>query len=411
MNSNSLKELIKENRKSAIVLGFGLLFLIGAWTSLIMFCSLKASSEHTYVFEGENLEKEQDGLTLSMDMSKTWEDKTFHLQNPCGAQYDFTIKNTSPYLLKNYSIDMILSEDMQYDSGWNGAYVVNGNSVTFTSEDPLNFVPGGEEKTFGAVMYSEKKPVLTGYTIKGNWDVNIKDSGWYWTLIEITSIYAVLLLFRINGIYRQSIFNKKIHKDDEIIEQSMKILTGFIDAKDAYTKDHSARVAAYAEEIGRRFGMKEEEIRHLYYITLMHDCGKITIPDEILKKEGALTPEEFAVIKTHTTKGNELLKRFNALPGIGDGAHYHHERYDGYGYPSGLKGDAIPLNARIICVADAYDAMSSNRCYRNALSKEKILNELIDNSGKQFDPRFVPIMIQMIEDGFADKVKEKYPVN
>lgn len=410
MTIDTIKDLIKEHKRTAVFFGISFFLLIGAWISLITFCNVKANSEHVYTYNEADLEKEQDGLMLSMDIVKTWEDKTLHLHNPYGAQYDFVIKNTSPYMIKNYTVDIIMSDSMEIDSGWNGFFETDGNKVIFTADEPSNIVPAGEEKTFGAVMYSEKMPELKGYTIKGCWDVNIKDSGWYWTLIEFTSLLLAILIFRIYGIYKQSVFNKKIRKDDEIIEQSMKILTGFIDAKDAYTKDHSARVAAYAEEIGRRFGLNEEDIRHLYYITLMHDCGKITIPDEILKKEGSLTPKEFAIIKTHTTKGNELLKRFSALPGIGDGAHYHHERYDGYGYPSGLLGEAIPLNARIICVADAYDAMSSNRCYRDALSKEKILKELVENSGKQFDPKFVPYMIEMIEDGFVDKVKEKYPV-
>jgi len=406
----SLKSIIKYNKKSIIALLIAILLVGGFWAGLIGFCTSKSTSEHTYIFNEQNLKEPQDGLTVTMDVSKEWTDITNHLATPCGAQYDFNILNSSSYQLKGYSVDLIMTQKMWIDSGWNGEFSTDENKVTFVAEEPVDVVPNGEQKPFGAVMYSEQRPELIGYTIRGYWNANIRDSKFYWPLIEITTLLIAILAFKIHSIYKQQSYLKKIRKDDEIIEQSMKTLTEFIDAKDAYTRDHSARVAEYAEEIGRRMGLDDDEIRNLFYITLMHDCGKISVPDEILKKEGALTPEEFAIIKTHTIRGAILLKKFSALPGIEDGAHYHHERYDGYGYPSGLEGEAIPLYARIICVADAYDAMSSNRCYRKALTKEKILSELTENSGKQFDPKFVAIMIQMIEDGFTEDVKKKYPI-
>lgn len=403
--------ILKENKKTVILFSTLFLLLAIAWISLIQFCMQRSSSQYEYTYDENSMDVEQDGLTVSMDISKSWEDKTLHLQTPVGAQYDFVIKNTSAYMLKDFSVELIFSSKMVLDSGWNGEYeIVDDNKVIFKSIEPTNFVPGGEDNTFGAVMYSEDKSELVGYKIIGFWDASIRDSGWFWPLVEITALLIAALILRINNIYRQRAFDRKMEKEAEIIKQSMLTLTRFIDAKDNYTKDHSTRVAAYAEELGKRFGLSKDEVRQLYYITLMHDCGKISIPDEILKKEEGLSASEFAVIKTHTTKGKELLKTFTAIPGIADGAHYHHERYDGYGYPMGLEGEDIPLYGRIICVADAYDAMSSNRCYRKALSKEKILSELLNNSGKQFDPKFVPIMISMINDGFVDKVKEKYPI-
>lgn len=142
----------------------------------------------------------------------------------------------------------------------------------------------------------------------------------------------------------------------------------------------------------------------------MHDCGKIGIPDALLKKDGTLDDEEYKVVQSHAEIGNKLLKEFTAIPNIRDGAHYHHERFDGTGYPEGLKGLDIPLCARIICVADAYDAMSSTRCYRSALSKEQIMTEMITNSGSQFDAEIVLIMISLIESYFVDKVIEEYPI-
>ena len=118
---------------------------------------------------------------------------------------------------------------------------------------------------------------------------------------------------------------------------------------------------------------------------------------------------EYEIIKSHTTLGDSILVNFTAIPGIRDGAHYHHERYDGKGYPAGLSGEDIPLRARIICVADSYDAMSTNRCYRSHLSREEILRELHENAGGQFDPAVVKYMVDMIRDGFADGVLAQIP--
>jgi HD-GYP domain-containing protein (c-di-GMP phosphodiesterase class II) len=157
-------------------------------------------------------------------------------------------------------------------------------------------------------------------------------------------------------------------------------------------------------------GMDQDEQDDIYYIALLHDIGKIGIPDNILNKKGALTPEERAIIQTHPAVGGKVLENFTALEDIDDGAKYHHERYDGKGYCDGLSGKDIPLVARIIGVADSYDAMASDRCYRPALSKEKILSELQENSGTQFDPEIVPYMVEMIHEGAVPVQTDEKPV-
>jgi HD-GYP domain-containing protein (c-di-GMP phosphodiesterase class II) len=159
------------------------------------------------------------------------------------------------------------------------------------------------------------------------------------------------------------------------------------------------RVADYAVAIAKRMKLPERQIEELGYIALMHDCGKIGVPDEILNKPGALTEEERKCINEHTVKGGAILENFNAIKGIRQGALYHHERFDGKGYPEGLKGKDIPLYARIIGVADAFDAMNSNRVYRKSLPQDVILGELRKCSGTQFDPDIVKHMIQMLEEG------------
>ena len=184
-----------------------------------------------------------------------------------------------------------------------------------------------------------------------------------------------------------------------IIVQALKTFANAIDAKDSYTNGHSERVAIYSREIVKRLGYTKNDQETVYYIALLHDIGKIGIPDSILNKSGSLTPEELAVVRKHPVKGGEILRDFTALKYIADGARYHHERYDGKGYCEGLAGENIPLIGRIICVADSYDAMSSDRCYRKALPTQKIIEELKNGSGTQFDPKIAAIMIDMINEG------------
>lgn len=406
------KGLFANHKPMAVVITVGLCILAAGWLILIIYAKSKSGTLKTYTFSEENSAKSQDGLSVSFEISKKWMDPTYHYDNQYGAEYDATISNQSDYLFKDWKIEIVTEGEPELDSAWNGEYEIEGNHIIFTAgtEGETKNVSAGEKRTFGAVLYTQKDYLkLVNYTISGYWDVDITQTGWFWILVELSSLFVFFVIVCFLSVFRAARYEQQRQHDYEIIEQSMKTLTGIIDAKDAYTKDHSVRVAHYAKEIGIRMGLKKEEADNLYFITLMHDCGKVGIKDEILNKPGVLTPEEFAIAKKHTTIGNEILAKFTTLEGIRDGAHYHHERYDGYGYPDGLEGEDIPLCARIICIADAYDAMSSDRCYRKALDRDKILEELNNNSGRQFDPAIVPLMIGMIKDGFVDKIKEKYP--
>jgi HD-GYP domain-containing protein (c-di-GMP phosphodiesterase class II) len=158
-------------------------------------------------------------------------------------------------------------------------------------------------------------------------------------------------------------------------------------------------VAQFTKLIAAEYGYGGEDLDRIYYTALLHDCGKIGVPDNILGKPGKLTDEEFEVIKSHTVRGGEILSSFKSLDGVGEGALYHHERYDGKGYPAGLAGEDIPLIARLICVADSVDAMNTDRVYRRRLAKEKIIEELETNKGRQFDPKAADVMLGLIKDG------------
>ncbi|MBQ7542528.1 MAG: HD domain-containing protein [Clostridia bacterium] len=189
---------------------------------------------------------------------------------------------------------------------------------------------------------------------------------------------------------------ERAHTQKLFVETAIALVDA-IDAKDAYTHGHSARVAAYAKEIASLSSKSEEECERVYYAALLHDVGKIGIPDHIINKDGVLTPQEYEIIKSHTTIGSQILSEIKDSPYLSVAAKYHHERYDGSGYPEGLAGEEIPELARIISVADAYDAMTSNRSYRKQLSQEEVHDELVRCAGTQFDPEYVRIMLSLIE--------------
>ena len=192
----------------------------------------------------------------------------------------------------------------------------------------------------------------------------------------------------------------------ELFAQTAAALASAIDAKDAYTHGHSTRVAEYSREIAKRAGKNEIETREIYFSALLHDVGKIGVSSAIINKNGKLTDEEFEKIKNHPILGWEILSKITHSPNLSVGAHYHHEKYDGRGYPEKLSGEEIPDIARIIAVADAYDAMTSKRSYRDILPQPTVRSEIEKGLGNQFDPKYAKIMLDMIEEDKEYKMKE-----
>ncbi len=198
--------------------------------------------------------------------------------------------------------------------------------------------------------------------------------------------------------------NKKLER---ISMQIVKTLSGAIDAKDTYTNGHSTRVAEYSREIARRADFPSAVQDDIYMMGLLHDVGKIGIPDAIINKPAKLTDEEYSVIQNHPVLGAEILGNITEFPQLSTGARWHHERYDGRGYPDGISGEKIPREARIIAVADAYDAMSSRRSYRDILPQAQIRAEMEKGIGTQFDPVFAEIMLAMIDGDTDYQMREK----
>ena len=188
--------------------------------------------------------------------------------------------------------------------------------------------------------------------------------------------------------------------------EAMEAIAKAVDAKDTYTAEHSERVAAYSVALAKALGGTPAMLHNIRYAALLHDIGKIGIPDAVLNKPGKLTDEEYAIIKSHTTIGGDIMKKVTSFPNADTIARYHHERYDGKGYPEGLKGEHIPKEARIACIADAYDAMNSRRVYRKELTKEKIREELVKGRGSQFDPHYLDVFLELFDSGKLDEIEK-----
>lgn len=196
----------------------------------------------------------------------------------------------------------------------------------------------------------------------------------------------------------ESVVEEKTRENENLFLHVVESLADAIDAKDNYTNGHSGRVADYSKEIAARYGYDEKHQEKIFMMGLLHDVGKIGVPDEVINKPGKLTEEEFAHIKKHPVIGGKILSNIKEMPELAAGAKWHHERYDGTGYPEGLSGDDIPEEARIIAVADAYDAMTSNRSYRGSLPQETVRAEIENGKGTQLDPKFADIMLKMIDE-------------
>ncbi|MCR4896989.1 MAG: HD-GYP domain-containing protein [Lachnospiraceae bacterium] len=228
-------------------------------------------------------------------------------------------------------------------------------------------------------------------------------------LVGIPGLFINLsIILTITIIYlAQRTLEKEQRRLSNLFRQTAIALVNAIDAKDKYTHGHSSRVADYSRKLAEMNGKSAKECDEVYYAALLHDVGKIGIPVSIINKDGKLTREEYEVIKQHPAMGAQILEHISEFPFLSIGAHYHHERFDGKGYPKGLSGTEIPELARIISVADAYDAMTSRRSYRDLIPQQRVREEIVKGSGTQFDPVYARLMIHLIDDDVDYMLKER----
>ena len=230
-------------------------------------------------------------------------------------------------------------------------------------------------------------------------DKALYEHWWFIILIVLLSFILVVLFVILYFRRKTAVLLRKQKENKTFIDDLTKLCARFVDMKDKYTNGHSFRVAKYTSMFAKKLGKSQEEVDEIYNIALLHDIGKISIPDNILNKPGRLTDEEFAVMKTHPQTGYDILKEITIAPQLALGAGYHHERIDGKGYPAGLKGDEIPEIAQIIAVADAFDAMYSTRPYRKKMKLEAAKAEIERCSGTQFNPKVVKVFMELADEG------------
>lgn len=401
------------------------------------------------------------GDTGSWMFDKLVENDVVIMDDAVGTIYELEVINNTDNTITDWTAKIYIPEDMSANNSWNGDFewhqgVNSGNEKVQTidladyskydiildyvmvppgpmiklyegdyyvyypdevaGEFPLTPKPKDPEKNssarIGFIMYIQGKPIdyIADFSvgeIHYHMQTSIFKNPFFWIFGALAvlwlSLFLALIIVRLN--IRRLLEQQK--RDETIIEQTMQTFVNFIEAKDPSTMGHSLRVAQYSRMLAESMGFPESECKRVYYIALMHDCGKIYIPDSILSKPARLTPEEYEVMKKHTVYGGEILRDFSSIDDIGMGAVSHHERFDGGGYPNGLSGEDIPIVARIICVSDAFDAMNSKRCYRSSLPADVIIDELIVNKGKQFDPMIVDHLLKLIEYGAIKLAKRE----
>ncbi|MCR5476366.1 MAG: HD domain-containing protein [Lachnospiraceae bacterium] len=411
---------------------------------------------HRDIFTGsrlfsEDTEQERECSVRAIPRGSTWS-KAFDLKGEGITEHnyqaytvDFTVSNHTADEIADFSFRLTFDQDVYLMSAWNGALEchqnVSGDEYvavvpdlrefraedyafdTFTADgetmihmnagDYLVYLPSSNENAMevplepyegtvpGMILYAAIGEDIDGWELELTYRYHrqITADALFW--VAVAGAFIWLISLTVYAITSAQIRKYKLRheRDNEIIQESIETFTGFIDAKDPYTNGHSGRVAEYTRAIAEAMGYSGEELDRIYYIALLHDCGKIGVPDSILKKPAKLDDEEFEVIKSHTVRGGEILSNFTSLKDVGEGARYHHERYDGKGYPEGRAGEDIPLIARMICVADSFDAMNSNRCYRKKLTPEKIMEEIEQNKGKQFDPKIADVFLTLLREG------------
>ena len=413
------------------------------------------NTRHYKTFSGTSLfastETSEAVSVSAVPRNSTWS-KVFDINNEGLTEhnyqaytYDFNICNNTKDEVSDFSFKLTFSTGVFLSSGWNGAIEIHQNTdgkeivdtvpdlreyvpdkhsleyVTFDGDtlipmragDYLVYIPSSsmnamevpieplEGTSPGIILYTAIGESIENSTLEINYTFHrlLTSEPLFWIALIGFLLWLISLVFFVIISWQIKKYQLRHQRDNEIINESIETFTGFIDAKDPYTNGHSKRVAVYTKLIAQEMGFEGEELDRIYYVALLHDCGKIGVPDSILAKPTRLTDEEFEIMKTHTVHGSEILSSFKSLKNVGEGALYHHERYDGKGYPEGKKGEEIPLIARMIGVADTFDAMNTNRVYRKKLPKELIISEIEKNKGIQFDPDIADIMLDLIRNG------------
>lgn len=359
--------------------------------------------------------------------------------------YDITVTNNAHTYLDDWDLRISITGECYLNNGWCGTFEVHqldaeGNDNTQTldlrnikadeltvkyhqidqdiliplkkgdfmiyhpdSTESSGEVPikGTEEYSgscvCGIIMYSVSGDVdFSNYELKYRLDRSVWE-GTKGRLFIIAFFFFLLSFLIIGTVFLVSVhFEGKLEHKEKMLKDALSVCYGMADSIDYYSKGHSVRVAEISKMIAEKMGMDKTDCDMVYNAALFHNIGNVFVNEQFLRKNGKLTSAEYADVKTHTTRGAEILKNIENIPLAAEAALFHHERYDGTGYPKGKKEDEIPLIARIVAVADAYDAMSNDRPYRTKLMRDQIREEFISNRGSQFDPDIVTTFLDIM---------------
>lgn len=394
-----------KSKREKLYIAYFFIFILLVFGFAFLIIKCRFSQTLTYEQSADSGNPKRQDVYMEVVNAKSWMD-----QGSKANQFDATIYNTTGHEMKNWSVTMFLPKNGIITDSWGIDVKDNPDgSITIKAADynEGKIITRNDPITFGFILIPSNTDTITDFTLSAVPIYEIKGFAAYYVLMTVSFLLLLAVIGTISAGLAERSYKKRRERDKMIIIQSMKTFSNFIDTKDPYTKGHSARVAYYSRKIAAELNFSPDELDNIYYIALLHDVGKISIPSQILNKPGALSIEEREKINTHTIAGATMLKDFSAIESIAEGAKFHHERFDGKGYPSGIAGEEIPLIARIICVADSFDAMNSSRVYRKALPIEEIVEELKKCSGTQFDPTIVNVMLKLIEkNAFADIAEE-----
>lgn len=393
--------------KTLLLILLSIMFALFCAEILIAF-SIYRNNQKTEFYSQISLKRPLDltnRIHFTATPTESWENET----DSFITIMDCSLLNTKNYDFSAWTIQLKVPENTKIGNAWNCNITLDNQILSITSRgDENTVIKHNTEKTFSFMLISNKPISFNTAKIYGKFRQRLFFTKSFVIILTLIGL-LILGMFALSVLYkfyrdRMQQAMEQLKHENMIIQQTMSTFSSFIDNKDPYTRGHSQRVANYTREMIKRMGYSPSDQQYAYYAGLMHDIGKITIKDEVLNKTTRLSTDEWEMIQKHTTNGAELLKNFTILPLINDAVLYHHERYDGNGYINRLKGENIPLIARVVCIADSYDAMATNRCYRLKFSEERIIKELERCAGKQFDPEIVPIMISIIADGTVYKL-------
>ncbi|MBO5617261.1 HD-GYP domain-containing protein [Pseudobutyrivibrio sp.] len=359
--------------------------------------------------------------------------------------YEATITNNSKCVMTDWSLRINIHEDCYVNNAWNGVVEIHQftdkervqtlDLRNYNAEDIiLDYYLAGQDlliplKNGDYIVYypdtsssSSEVPLkstaeysgqtnigIIMYSLSGN--VDLSDFTMQYHIhksyfADLTGkIYLVLLptwllIMLVGGLIAWIIlgFEGQLIVQRQMLDDTFNLCAVVADAKDYYHREHSKNVAKYSRFIAEHMGMDKSDCDAIYYSALLHNIGNYSVPESILGKATQLTDEEKKIVRMHTVKGAYLLETINSIPHAAEAAMFHHERYDGTGYPVGKKGDEIPLIARIIAVADAYDNMNREKLYRKKFTKSEIIEEFKNNAGTQFDPMIVDVFLSIINE-------------